>query len=753
MANQVRHKREEPIMNFKFFVTRNLRQRLLVLAVAILSLITGAFATPSVNIAPKSMFRPRGMVRVQLTPGGPVDYWVSDGAQGFCRLDNGIVNIATCTLNGTSEPYDDRPNSPYVFVADAAGTGVNRVTFGPDPNLPGHSVLASVENVLGAASGVTFIGAPGAKLRAESAKIGPDGLLYVVFQHDGSVVRVTNPRDPRTPSPAIQKASIVAASSNDKRYVSMAFTGNDFWGVQAGFLERIQNITGCVRVTLACTGQLQYQNIQFPMGMASDGVRYIYFSSGVNIIRLDTTLFGLHQDPSLMQIWSRNGLLNGQLTAYSLPRGVNIHPANANFPGDPGGDMFITDDLTIEAPLPGIPTFTLRTGRAWLLASNPPVSAEICPTPGNPTALCTITSPVGTGTPLTPNARQATAATMGILRVTGVTHPRGLVFLGTHFWVADEAKGVCRIDPIGAGAAALTNCFKPNPAFIPGQMAADKNNILYVPDISNSTGGITRMVFNSATETLSQNGVLSQGRGLVASAVAVNVNPLTGLTDLYIGPTTGQQITKIVAAATAPSAAQSVASTFLGQGVRSMVFNGVDLYLMEPGAPDKNSLFQTGSGEPTVVLNAAPDLSRGHADFFSGLAKFVSGSTTRTLVPPTDIDTPAALALGPTGQVPCNTIVSTFNPATPSLYLGGATEVDQWSFLCSKDTVWTAEGQFAGNLNLKAPLGVVTALGFAPDGTLAIGDDPSLLPLTATITATTLAPTPGQGHVYVVNPQ
>ena len=64
-----------------------------------------------------------------------------------------------------------------------------------------------------------------------------------------------------------------------------------------------------------------------------------------------------------MQVWSQNGLLNGKLTAYSLPRGVNIHPANANFPGDPGGDIFITDDILIEAPAPGVPVFTSRTGR------------------------------------------------------------------------------------------------------------------------------------------------------------------------------------------------------------------------------------------------------------------------------------------------------------------------------------------------------------------------------------------------------
>ena len=92
----------------------------------------------------------------------------------------------------------------------------------------------------------------------------------------------------------------------------------------------------------------------------------------------------------------------------------------------------------------------------------------------------------------------------------------------------------------------------------------------------------------------------------------------------------------------------------------------------------------------------------------------------------------------------------TFDPLTPSLYLGGASEVDQWSFLCSKDTLWTADGQFSALLSLNAPIGVVTALGFSGDGTLAIGDDPSLAPLTPTLNSLTLAPVAGQGHVYVV---
>jgi hypothetical protein len=726
-------------------------KKLLVIAVTALLSVVSAYASPSINVSPASMFRPRGMVRVQLIPGGPIDYWVGDGASGFCRIDNGIINVATCTLDGTSEPFDDRPNSPYVYLADIAGTGVNRVTFKADPNAPGHSILATEENVLGQRSGVTFIGAPAGKLRAEAAKIGPDGNLYVVFQHDGSVVRITNPRDPRPISPLIQKATVVGTSYDGKRFVSLAFVGNDLWAVQAGFANRIQNITACVRVTVACTGILQYQNIQFPMGMASDGLRYIYFASGTYIVRLDTSLNGDLPGPPVMEVWSQNGLLNGKLSAYSLARGVNIHPANANFPGDPGGDIFITDDLLIEAPAPGIPVFTSRTGRAWVLPATPPVTPEVCPTAKNPAALCVVNSFVGTGNPLTPNAKQASAATSGILRATGVTHPRGLVFLGTHFWVADEVKGFCRIDPTALGAAALTNCFKPTPGFIPGQAAADKNNVVYVPDINNTLNGIARLAFNPVTQTLSQTGVLSQGRGSIAAAVAVNNNPVTGLTDLYIGPTTGSQVTKIVAAATTPSAAQVVASTFLGLGVRSMAFNDMNLYLMENGLPDKDSLFQTGSGQPTVIVNAAPDLTRGRADFFSGVGKFIT--LPRGTPAPTDIDTPSALANGPTSQVPCNTIVRTFDPSTPSLYLAGAAEVDQWSFLCSKDTLWTDVGEFSPLLSLKAPMGVITALGVSGDGTLAIGDDHSLLSLTPNLTSTTLAPSTGQGHVYVVSAQ
>ena len=48
-----------------------------------------------------------------------------------------------------------------------------------------------------------------------------------------------------------------------------------------------------------------------------------------------------------------------------------------------------------------------------------------------------------------------------------------------------------------------------------------------------------------------------------------------------------------------------------------------------------------GSGQQTMILKAAPDLSRGRADFFSGVGQFIQ--LPRGTPPPTDIDTPTAL--------------------------------------------------------------------------------------------------------------
>jgi hypothetical protein len=682
---------------------------------------------------------------------------VGDGAQGFCRLDGGVLNISTCFLNGTSEPWADDHLLPggftsYVFVADNSGGGVNRFQFILDPTDPTKNIidLAHVENMIGPlGSNLNPFGATTAKLRTESAKIGPDGKLYVTFFQSGHIYRITNPRFPSPIPPGTLKMELVGTSDNDKRLVSQAWIGNDLYVVQAGFLDRIQNATACnptgtsQSVAINCVGVLQFQNIQFPMGMASDGVQWLYFANGGRIVRANITQGAfLSGNSTSFQIWTQGGKIPPSPfhVAYALPRGLNIDPATK--------DILITDDELIEAPLPEVAAPVVRSGRAWLL---PFVATNAAGAPVAEPGI--VDSPVGPGTPLSPNPTRPSPATRAVLRVTGVTHPRGLVFLGTHFWVSDEDKGFCRIDATGVGSAAsLTHCFKPSAAFIAGQPVADapptngtpgQTNV-YLPDLSNSTGGVLRFIFNPVTEDISQSGVLSQGRGTIASSLAIGPEGA-----LYMGPVSGQQVTKITAPATAPSAAIPVAATLNGQGTHNMVFNGYDLYMTENGPPAKNSVARTG--QSTVILGAAPDLGRGRAIAFTGFLPFISGSTTRTAVPPTDMDVPLAMTLGPTGQVPCQTRVSNYPPTLPSIYIGGAVEVDQWSFLCSKFTLWTVEGQFSIVLPINVPLQTVTALGFAPNGTLGIGDDPSLdaanLPVPPAKN-----PVVGQGHVYVVLP-
>src|SRR6478736_10320364 len=89
----------------------------LALALLVLMSMASAFAAPGVQVGNQQMFRPAGMVRAVVPNplgGAPLtDWWVSDGASGFCRLDNtgpdtapsnGILNLNTCYLPGVFAP-------------------------------------------------------------------------------------------------------------------------------------------------------------------------------------------------------------------------------------------------------------------------------------------------------------------------------------------------------------------------------------------------------------------------------------------------------------------------------------------------------------------------------------------------------------------------------------------------------------------------------------------------------------------------
>src|SRR5262249_24310045 len=183
---------------------------------------------------------------------------------------------------------------------------------------------------------------------------------------------------------------------------------------------------------------------------------------------------------------------------------------------------------------------------------------------------------------------------------------------------------------------------------------------VYVPDPSGSLNGIARFVFNPVTETISQSGVLSQGRGTIATALAIGPEGA-----LYVGPVSGSTMTKITSPATAPSAATVVANTLNGQGVNNMAFSGFNLYMTENGNPAADSISRTGAN--TEILNAAPDLARGRAIPFTGFP--ISGTVnTKGAKLPIDVDVPLAMTVGPTGVIPCQTKVSNYPSTLPSIY-------------------------------------------------------------------------------------
>jgi hypothetical protein len=817
-------RREEPKMNSsKTQLVRFTFARMLAIALLALIAVSSAFAqvptvapppgiNPGTDVGDQGMFLPKGLIRVPIVnaAGAPVlnaaglptfDYFVSDTASGFCRLDqttnpanggtSGALNLSTCFLNATGAPQDYQVEFGVVFVADMSLGGVWRFTFIPDAT--GHMIInpATEVQIFGPSS---LIGSTpvGAHPRVEVAKMGPDGKLYITFPGNGDIWRIRNPLSP-TFTPAGNKLERVGTSDNGRRIDAFAWVGNDLWMDQAGFLNRLQNAPSC-NYTASCAALLEFGLIQSNTGMASDATfstnvngNHLYFSSGNTIADYDTTT-----QQTMTIVTNSGNLVSGPggattLVATSLILGLNLDQAT--------GDFLYVDDPLIEAPGPGIAVPNQRTGRAWSL------TAAGLFEPCGPSQTCSLTSEVGTTAPVFA-AQEQVAARRAILVLAGVTHPRGLIFLGRHYWVSDEISGFCRIDvnPV-TNAASLTNCFHPHAGYIPGQADADapapisNTRNLYVPDAS-GTPGLARFKFDPAGDngngTISQTGLLSTGPNAVETvAVPKAVPGFTGTIEnaVYLGFSNNGAISKITSASTAPSALSPVANTENGVGVISMAFYGSDLYMAEEGTPvlqngNVNSV-KRGSFN-TLLPKASPSMSKGTA--VSVAFPVVRGQFLGLVV-----QNPLAIAIGPEFERPlclgppgvATGNILSFIPGdlttAPSMYVGASaiptstlpgspqggnltqdSEVDQWSFTCKTQSNWADEASINPLIALNLPIATVTAIAvdgnvgnasmmIADDPTAQVPDprgggptDPSGIPLTS------ISATPGQGHIYII---
>lgn len=701
------------------------------------------------------MFRPAGMVRAVVPNplgGAPLtDWWVSDGASGFCRLDNtgpdtgpsnGILNLSTCYLPGVFAPSDYQvetngvinnqglPSNGYVFVAGIKE--VSRLEFEASPTEPGRTRInaASQVTIFDSTKSVFTNGAPvngGRFIR--DARLGPDGKLYICFQGSGDIWRIRNPLTPNWTA-AGNAVERVGTSYNGKTLLSMAWVGHDLWAQQAGFLNRLQNADLCNYTLPACQAMLEFGKLQTQQGMGSDQFfsknpngRWIYWGNGNRIIRYDTT------SAANMQVWNQAGfpcavpkvappcVPSTIPQEYSLIFGINFLQTatpTALSTLNPDGttafieDMAVTTDPIIEAPPPAIANILPKTGRTWLYKASATLVQEPCvTTPLNPPPC--VNSQTGNDNPPV-GAPSNDAARRAVLLLSGVTHARGLLWLQTNWWVSDEDHGFCRIDqnPI-TGAASMTHCFQPA-GFVPGQPAASAPDKLghqnvYVPDSAGcrilpcgSTGSIARLVFipDGTGGTVSQTGSLNSGRG-VPSAVAIPTGPFNDGA-VYIGYYNIGSINKIQQPATAPTATIPVGGLGHGVGVLSMAFMGNDLYLAEL-APPPNAGGQLIKGSQVTVLQAAsPDLQRGGAREVNKPISRLQSPDPQSLLSPQLFTNPAAFAVGPVGDrerclPPLGVKLSASVPADPG----------------------TAPGLFMGSMGLPPASAVSGGLALPPE--------------------------------------
>ena len=811
------HSEEKPLL------TRNSWMFVLAMVLASLLSTASAFAVPqpSVQIANANMFRPRGMVRAtyHLPAGGEItDYWVSDGASGFCRIDQqpdpanpgfnqGILNLSTCYLPAVFEPQDYQAetrgvngSNGYVFVA-----GINEVTrleFTQSATQPGRTVINAATQVsifTGTASIFSNGLAVGRNRAVQSPRMGPDGKLYICFQGSGDIWRIKNPLSP-TFTPAGNAVERVGTSDNGKTLLSLGWIGNDLWMQQAGFLNRIQNATACNYFFPQCQAVLEFGKLQTQEGMATDQYissipngRWLYWGNGNRVVRYDT------QSAGIMEVWNQSGFVNGSAIPreYTLIMGLNFIQPQHPLPGDPAQDLFtladgsqVADmtacmDKIIEAPLPAVAGILPKTGECYMLKSRANMVAEACVTTTQGTAVIPppcVNSQIGNDAP--PNASPTwNAARRAVLLLAGVTHPRGLLFLQSNWWVSDEALGFCKINIGAGGGAAMTNCFQPVPGFIPGQAAADApaangSQNVYVPDSGHLNGGIYRLTFapDGTGGTVSQTGLLNSGPGTV-SAIAIPNGPFND-GSIYFGYYDRNKIDKISSPATAPSAFISVGGVGNGVGALGLAFKGNDLYLAEMGPPANTAGQLVTGGQITYMVSASPSQQRGGA---IPVGKPISRLQSATIPVPQTFINPGAILVSPDGDreaclPPLGVKLSSGIPAdpttAPALYYGSLgvnpadvangllqnPEVDQYGSICTTEGPWVQNAALDPLLALNVPLAAVTALGSTsytnPAAQLAIGDDPATLIQAQTLQKSKILPPAttaiGQGHVYIV---
>lgn len=496
------------------------------------------------------------------SPGGTVilggDVWIADHVNGFCRLDpapsgsGSAINTSTCNANAVS------PGQPsvapisgsaqlYVFVPDnsSKGVGVYRLTWDPSVRKIIRATLLQGQNM-----GV-FTGN-----RATATSIGLDGNLYVGTLRNGNIYRVTGITG------ATQTATQIGKTSDGSGVASLAFLGDTLYIAQKAAVTKMassctNNCTAISETVITSTG---------PLALASNGTTDLYISdtpgSGSTIMRFV-------RDPACVV----GGYEEKYASGFGAVSGLSVAASGAATDG-----IYISDDPT-QGGSPGAGhVYRLALGAA---AEAPGSCASSPPPPPPPVS---VTGGAGGGA-------SGGGAPMQI--VSGLTSPAGAITLldsrgQPHYWVADHALGICRVDSTGTGYTLVTNTCSTaaKAAGQPSVYTSGGVTYVFVPDGSSKSQGVQRLTYNSAgSGTLGGAVLLANGQYDGSTAMGplrLNSTAIDANGTLYVGGLKSGTIIRIPNAAAGRSAtASSMGRTSDGRGILSLAFVGGNLYLAE----------------------------------------------------------------------------------------------------------------------------------------------------------------------------
>ena len=307
--------------------------------------------------------------------------WISDGVDGFCRVDVDPVsrlaalNTTTCSVATTKpgQPAFD-PASGFVYVPDATSksVGVIRLQFDASGTMCG-----APETVC---NPVTL--APGMGLedqKADAAAVDPtSGTLYLGFQARNAtaptqIARILNPAGPV----GTQSVEFVARTTRQRPVYGLLFVGADLWVSDNSGIETLPNVKTCQPGGCATVLVL---NVAGPRGFATDGKRYLYTAAPLIPPPGTTVPAG-----SINTVVERYDVTTGDIVPFSstavLPDGTSgPYWIVDSLTVAPNGNLFIADDPNVL----GLPT---QQGRIFEIGSGSQAAlVSITARPGNPTS-------------------------------------------------------------------------------------------------------------------------------------------------------------------------------------------------------------------------------------------------------------------------------------------------------------------------------------------------------------------------------